>query len=507
MPGTTWALVGAGAVTVVVTGAQAARQWRRRRAAPWVLRALGYGGLALWTLVAVAVQVSGWWWGAPLVLVPITLVVLAVVGTALVQAGLSGWLRPGTVLVLVSLPLVATSAGLLPGTRTWVVVGGGSTWQVGGLLWFTVAWLLLAVGGAALLEIGAAVLAVGPLRTDIVRHGAGTSGALVGVAMFLMLAPSTRSWFAWVPVALVVLWVLVGRWVGRQVLPLPTAIPSVLDIVSDALAVIGLDGTVIDLNRAGGRLLSSTDDPTAVRRLDPVLAPLLDGDGERTLTLGGAVLRVRTTTVYENGMAVARILSARDITELDRLRSELVEQAAQDALTGLLNRRDLNRHLGALVDDAHRTGRPLSIAMIDLDHLKELNDRFGHATGDAGIVGVAQVLSESADDDLVVRVGGDEFLVAMVGTDADAAELRGQLWRVGVGRLDLGPDVPRMTLSIGVAQLEPQMDADAFVTAADGALYAAKAAGRNRVRVRPVQTPTAPTGPTRTGPAQTGAGR
>jgi diguanylate cyclase (GGDEF)-like protein len=241
------------------------------------------------------------------------------------------------------------------------------------------------------------------------------------------------------------------------------------------------------------------DDPAARPRLDPVLDPTLAGDGERTLTLGGSVLRVRTTTVYENGIAVARILSARDITELDRLRSELVEQAARDALTGLLNRRDLNRHLGALVDAAHRTGRPLSIAMIDLDHLKELNDRFGHQTGDQGIVGVARVLSESADDDLVVRVGGDEFLVAMAGTDADAAELRGQLWRIGAGRLQLGPDVPRMTLSIGVAQLEPQMDTEAFVTAADGALYAAKAAGRNRVRVRPVRTGTAQSQATRTG--------
>jgi diguanylate cyclase (GGDEF)-like protein len=111
------------------------------------------------------------------------------------------------------------------------------------------------------------------------------------------------------------------------------------------------------------------------------------------------------------------------------------------------------------------------------------------------------VLSESADDDLVVRLGGDEFLVAMVDTDADTAERRGQMWRTGVGRLRIGPDVPPMTLSIGIAQLEPQMDADTFVTAADGALYAAKAAGRNRVRVRPAGT--APT----QGSVQTGADR
>ncbi|MCL2090973.1 MAG: GGDEF domain-containing protein [Micrococcales bacterium] len=494
MPGTTWALVGAGAVTVVITGVQAARQRRRRRDAPWASRALHGGvalwGVALWTLLAVVVQVTGWWWGAPLVLLPATLIAGVVAATALLQAGLSGWVRPTTALVFAVVPGVTALVGLLPGAHSWVV-DDDATWYAGGLLQVTVVWLLTAVACAALLEIGAAALAVGPLRTDIVRHGIATLVALT-VATSLLL-PDRRSWFGWVPIALFALSVPLARWVGPERPPLPAATPSVLDIVSDALAVIGLDGTVIYLNRTGARLLSA-DDPST---LDPVLIPVLAGDGERTLTLGGAVLRVRTTTVYENGIAVARILSARDITELDRLRSELVEQAARDALTGLLNRRNLNRHLGALVADAHRTGRPLSIAMIDLDHLKELNDRFGHSIGDRGIVGVAQVLSESADDDLVVRVGGDEFLVALVGTDADAAELRGQLWRIGVGRLCLGPDVPRMTLSIGIAQLEPQMDADTFVTAADGALYAAKTAGRNRVRVRTA----------RTGPVQTGAER
>ncbi len=508
MPGTTWALVGAGAVTVVATGVRASRQWRRRRAAPSGRRALGYGGLALWTALAVIVQVTGWWWGAPLVVLPVTLVAGVVAAGALAQAGLSGWLRPSTVLAFAALPVVTTLVGLMPGVRTWVVDDDAS-WHVGWLLQLTAVWLVAGVTGAALAEIGAAALAVGPLRTDIVRHAVAVIAVPVAAASVLL--PDRHLWFGWAPVVLSALLMSMERWVGSERLPLPAATPSVLDIVSDALAVIGLDGTVIDLNRAGARLLSPAADP-AEAVLDPALAPMLDGDGERTLTLGGAVLRVRTTTVFENGFAVARILSARDITELDQLRSELVDQAARDPLTGLLNRRDLSRHLSTMVDEAHRTGRPLSLAMIDLDHLKQLNDKFGHQVGDRGIVGVAGVLSEAASGDLVVRVGGDEFLVAMAGTDADAAELRGQLWRVGVGRLRPGQDVPPMTLSIGVAQLEPHMDPDAFVTAADGALYAAKAAGRNRVRV--LQAPAhdfaqaglGPTGlaPTRSVPAGPG---
>ena len=330
----------------------------------------------------------------------------------------------------------------------------------------------------------------------------GTTWALVGAGALVVVVTGA---------------VAARQWRRRR--SAPWSLRALLDVVSDALVVVGLDGTVIDVNRAGARLMSEPPAPDAPhawgrpRTLDPALAPVLAGDGERTLTLGCGVLRVRTTTVYENGVAIARILSARDITELDRLRSELVDQAARDTLTGLLNRRDLAHHLGAMVDEARRTGRPLSIAMVDMDHLKELNDRFGHRAGDAGIVGVAQVLSSPGGmcpssglspsaDDLVVRVGGDEFLVAMAGTDLDAAELRGQLWRVGAGRLSLGAGVPRVTLSIGVAQLEPQMDVDAFVTAADGALYAAKAAGRNRVHVRPVR----PVRPVRAGPQAGPAG-
>ncbi len=476
MPGMTWVLVGVGAVTVIVTGVLAAREWRHR-AAPRRWRALELSGLAGWTLVAVLVRAAGLWTVQPLVLVPVTAAAVGLLGWTVIQSGLQRWLRAPVVAVAAVVPLAVALVGVVPQLRHLVVVDAGSR-HAGPLAWVALAWLALLVGGAASLEIVAAGRAVGPLRTDIVWHSVVTAFGLFAVLAVPAL-PAGRVLFAWPPIALVWLGLLVGRWSG-DLEPLPAPMSSLLDLVSDGLVLVGLEGTVIDLNEVGRAQLTG-DDP---RTLDPALAPALADDGERTVTVRGAVLRVRTTTVRDGTVPVARVLSSRDVTELERMRTELSDQVARDALTGLRNRRYLDHRLAVQIDDAHRTRRPLSLAMVDLDHLKELNDRFGPPTGDRVIVAVARVLSEG--DDLAVRVGGDEFLVVLDDTDADTAELRGQLWRVATAALRREPGQTPVTLSVGVAQLAPGMDAPALLSAADSALYAAKMAGRNRVRVGPV---------------------
>lgn len=477
MPGTvgTWVLVGAGVVTVAVSGALAAREWQRAMPRRW--RALELVGLSGWMLVAVVVQAPELWWAAGAVLAPITVTTVGVLGWALTQAGLQSWLRAPVVAVVTAVPLVVALLSLVPGARHLVTTDVGSG-QPGPLAWVALVWLALVVTSAASLEMVAAGRAVGPLRTDVVWHAAVTEIGLIAV-LVVAAVPAGHTWFAWPPIALTGLGLLVGRW-SDDLEPLPAATSSLLDLVSDGLVLVGLEGRVIDLNEVGRAQLAG-DDP---RTLDPALAPALAEDGERTLVVHGAVLRVRTTTVRDGPVPVARVLSSRDVTELEYMRTELSDQAARDALTGLRNRRYLDQRLSVLIDDAHRTRRPLSIAMVDLDHLKELNDNFGHPAGDRVIVAVARVLSER--DDLAVRVGGDEFLVVLDDTDADAAELRGQLWRVATAALPRAPGQPLVTLSIGVAQLAPGMEAAALLSAADSALYAAKMAGRNRVRVGPV---------------------
>jgi diguanylate cyclase (GGDEF)-like protein len=169
------------------------------------------------------------------------------------------------------------------------------------------------------------------------------------------------------------------------------------------------------------------------------------------------------------------------------LQEELVEQTRrlenqlfEDPLTRLYNRRFLLSQLDALVSGARRHQRPLAVAMVDLDGFKAVNDRYGHETGDDVLVAAADALQRALRaEDVIGRLGGEEFLALLPDTDADAAARTGERLRTAV--LDADGPVP-VTASVGWAVLEDGEAPDALVRRADTALYDAKAAGRNRVR-------------------------
>ena len=164
--------------------------------------------------------------------------------------------------------------------------------------------------------------------------------------------------------------------------------------------------------------------------------------------------------------------------------SQLVTAADTDYLTGLLNRRAFDLEFGRQCDRAERSGLPLALAMFDLDHFKQVNDRHGHAVGDQVLRDFAALLErELRNGDTLARVGGEEFAVVLFGVDlgdavAFSARIGRELQARGSG------DVPPLSASAGVAALS---DADrspaALLLVADRALYAAKAAGRRRVAV------------------------
>ena len=175
---------------------------------------------------------------------------------------------------------------------------------------------------------------------------------------------------------------------------------------------------------------------------------------------------------------------------------QLREQAERDWLTGLRNRRYLARALetGA----AERLEVPLAVAALDLDHFKAVNDGFGHGVGDQVLVRVARRLSDVLRErDVVVRNGGEEFLVLMPATGSSAAAACGERIRRAV------QDVPwdavavglRVTASVGVAVAQSPSALDAVLGLADERLYAAKRRGRNRVVGEGALTPAAPTAP------------
>ena len=166
-------------------------------------------------------------------------------------------------------------------------------------------------------------------------------------------------------------------------------------------------------------------------------------------------------------------------------RYEDVARAARtDALTGLGHHGALMEALHAAVRDAVRLREPLCVAMIDIDDFKQVNDTYGHPTGDVVLAGVAARLRATARAGAIYRYGGEEFTVLLPGADTDAALAAAERLReaVAAAPFDTPQGIPiRVTLSVGIATLEPNMPPDALVHRADQALLAAKAAGKDTV--------------------------
>lgn len=157
--------------------------------------------------------------------------------------------------------------------------------------------------------------------------------------------------------------------------------------------------------------------------------------------------------------------------------------ALHDALTGLANRRHLDSRLAELLAGL-RAGESLSIALIDVDAFKRINDTFTHTLGDAVLRAVADSLREVCRGaDLPARFGGDEFVLVLPGTSAAGARQMLERLRETIGSRDWSGLAPALavTLSVGVTELQPDDSLESMVRRADEALYAAKKQGRNRV--------------------------
>ncbi len=169
----------------------------------------------------------------------------------------------------------------------------------------------------------------------------------------------------------------------------------------------------------------------------------------------------------------------------ERIRGELHLLATTDALTKLANRRTIAEQAARLFEKARQTTQPLSVAVIDIDHFKRINDKYGHDAGDLVLTRVAGILNENVrGTQLVGRQGGEEFVALF--EDANALEAQAAAERLRAAVADatqpLGEPLETVTVSIGVATISAS-DAsfDELLRRADRALYAAKLAGRNRV--------------------------
>ena len=168
-----------------------------------------------------------------------------------------------------------------------------------------------------------------------------------------------------------------------------------------------------------------------------------------------------------------------------RLRDALLEKALFDPLTGLRNRHHLEDTLQTQMTQAMRNGEPLSCMMIDIDHFKSINDRFGHEAGDQVIKSVASIVQRAAHDNgLAFRYGGEEFLVLLSGAGEEEAHTCAQKIYNGVHELSLRyglTEIGPVDVSIGIASYPQHAQSDNLLRAADVALYRAKELGRSRI--------------------------
>jgi diguanylate cyclase len=221
----------------------------------------------------------------------------------------------------------------------------------------------------------------------------------------------------------------------------------------------------------------------------------------------GDALEGRAQVMASNGVGTSAIAALIDLTRTMIVKTRAAEQelrargeamtdlqaslvdarskADTDSLTGLSNRRAFERMLGAVSERALHSGRPLSLAICDVDHFKSINDRFGHVTGDRVLKLIGDILTDHCGTQgHVFRFGGEEFVVLFEEFGVEPAyELvdaaRRDLADRHIVKKETGEHLGQITFSAGIGGLPPAVDAGGLLRVADRALYAAKANGRN----------------------------
>lgn len=198
----------------------------------------------------------------------------------------------------------------------------------------------------------------------------------------------------------------------------------------------------------------------------------------------GVLIDVTDRMLAKQALAQARDEAQATAQALAQANLELKRLATTDPLTGTHNRRVLENAVEQEVDRLQRYGEPFSLLLLDIDHFKAINDRFGHHAGDKVLVDLSRCVSDKLRTiDVLARWGGEEFAVLLPHTEIEQACHVAEKLRLQIESLTF-PDVGQVTASIGVAQCRSDETMVDLFKRTDQALYAAKAAGRNRVCVR-----------------------
>jgi len=269
----------------------------------------------------------------------------------------------------------------------------------------------------------------------------------------------------------------------------PVAVNTVFRDMRDGVIILDRDNRIAQFNSRAEAALRETQE----LRIGMALSDGIRREsGDVTLNAKGERRHydLRESPVRDaRGRVVGAMIVLVDITDRVRLLEEMRALASTDELTGLCNRRQFMERARIEIERARRTGKSVSAIAVDLDHFKDVNDSYGHAAGD-------EVLKRASASwrallrpiDVLGRCGGEEFGVLLPETPIETAVLVAERLREATGgsAIDFGGQAIRITASFGVAcsAAEDGSDPDIFLSRADAALYEAKAAGRDRVRIK-----------------------
>jgi diguanylate cyclase (GGDEF)-like protein len=203
------------------------------------------------------------------------------------------------------------------------------------------------------------------------------------------------------------------------------------------------------------------------------------------LVAGTALVNVTqdggTTVRFFLALALCLMVVNIMLSVLDSLHSRLLAQSLTDSLTGAYNRRHMDALVGEAVERKRRASASVSAVLVDIDHFKGINDRYGHDAGDEVLKAVVALMARRRRKvDQLFRQGGEEFLLLLPDTEAHEAMVAAEALRKAIALAPILRDEP-VTVSIGVGELRPGEDAKDWLKRIDAALYAAKEGGRNRV--------------------------